>query len=50
MDFDLIALSAVAVGSELAMRAVHTEADVEAATDFATELFLGGIERMSRQT
>ena len=48
MDFDLIALSAVAVGGELALRAVHTQADVEAATDFATELFLGGIERMSR--
>jgi AcrR family transcriptional regulator len=50
MDFDLIALSAVAVGSELAFRAVHTQADVEAATDFATELFLGGIERMSRRS
>jgi AcrR family transcriptional regulator len=48
MDFELIAMSAVAVGSELAFRAVHTQADVEAATDFATELFLGGIERMSR--
>jgi len=49
MDFDLIALSAVAVGSELAFRAIHTQADVEAATDFATDLFLGGIERMSRR-
>lgn len=48
MDFDLIALSAVAVGSELAFRAVRTQADVETATDFATDLFLGGIERMSR--
>jgi len=50
MDFDLIALSAVAVGTELAFRAVHTQADVEAATDFATDLFLGGIERMSRRS
>ena len=48
MDFDRIALAAVAVGGELAFRAVHTQADVEAATDFATDLFLGGIERMSR--
>jgi AcrR family transcriptional regulator len=48
MDFDLIALSAVAVGNELAFRAVDTQADVEAATEFATNLFLGGIERMSR--
>jgi AcrR family transcriptional regulator len=48
MDFDLIAMSAVAVGSELAFRAVHTQADVATATDFATDLFLGGIERMSR--
>jgi hypothetical protein len=38
------------VGSELAFRAVHTQADVEAATDFATDLFLGGIERMSRRS
>jgi AcrR family transcriptional regulator len=50
MDFDLIALSAVAVGGELAFRAVHTQADVEAATNFATDLFLGGIERMSRES
>jgi AcrR family transcriptional regulator len=50
MDFDLIALAAVAVGSELAFRAVRTHADVEAATEFATDLFLGGIERMSRKS
>ena len=50
MDFDLVAMAAVAVGSELAFRAVHTHADVEAATDFATDLFLGGIERMSRRS
>jgi AcrR family transcriptional regulator len=48
MDFDLIAMSAVAVGTELAFRAVHTQDDVATATDFATDLFLGGIERMSR--
>jgi AcrR family transcriptional regulator len=50
MDFNLIALAAVAVGSELAFRAVRTQADVEAATEFATDLFLGGIERMSRKS
>lgn len=50
MDFDLIALSAVAVGGELAFRTVHTQADVDAATNFATDLFLGGIERMSRRS
>jgi hypothetical protein len=50
MDFELIAMSAVAVGAELAFRAVHTQADVEAATDFATNLFLGGIERMTRMS
>ncbi|MBW2232543.1 MAG: TetR/AcrR family transcriptional regulator [Deltaproteobacteria bacterium] len=50
MDFDLIALAAVAVGSELAFRAVRTGADVEKATEFATDLFLGGIERMGRKT
>jgi len=49
MDFDLIALAAVAVGTELAFRVVRSKADVEKATDFATELFLGGIERMARR-
>ncbi|MBW2287221.1 MAG: hypothetical protein JRG80_22750 [Deltaproteobacteria bacterium] len=28
---------------------VRTRADVDAATEFATDLFLGGIERMSRK-
>ena len=50
IDFDMIALAAVAVGSELAFRAVRTPADVEKATEFATDLFLGGIERMSRKS
>jgi hypothetical protein len=45
-----MALAAVAVGSELAFRAVRTPADVEKATEFATDLFLGGIERMSRKS
>ena len=39
----------VAIGSELAFRHVRTRADVEAATAFASDLFLGGIERMSRK-
>jgi AcrR family transcriptional regulator len=49
VDFQLIALAAVAVGGELAFRAVRSHADVETATEFATDLFLGGIERMSRK-
>ena len=49
MDFDLMSLAAVAVGSEVAFRHVRTRADVETATEFATDLFLGGIERMSRK-
>ena len=48
VDFDLLSLAAVAIGSELAFRHVRTRADVETATEFATQLFLGGIERMSR--
>ncbi|MFQ5417005.1 MAG: TetR/AcrR family transcriptional regulator [Myxococcota bacterium] len=48
MDFDLVSGAAIAVASELAFRHVRTKADVETATEFATELFLGGIERMSR--
>jgi AcrR family transcriptional regulator len=50
MDFELISHAAVAIGSELAFRHVRTRADVESATDFASELFLGGIERMSRRS
>lgn len=46
LDFELMALAAVAVGTELAFRVVHSPADVETATEFATDLFLGGIERM----
>jgi AcrR family transcriptional regulator len=49
MDFERISLAAVAVGSELAFRHVRARADVETATEFATQLFIGGIERMSRQ-
>jgi AcrR family transcriptional regulator len=49
MDFDRIALAAVAVGGELAFRHVRTPADVESATEFATQLFLGGIERLGRK-
>ncbi|MCP5055451.1 MAG: TetR/AcrR family transcriptional regulator [bacterium] len=49
MDFDLVALAAIGVASELAIHCVRTKADVEKATTFATELFLGGIERMSRK-
>jgi len=50
MDFDLMALAAVAVGTELAFRAVRTKADVDKATEFATDLFLGGIERLARKS
>lgn len=49
MDFELMAQAAVAIGSELAFRYVRTRADVDTATEFATDLFLGGIERMSRK-
>lgn len=49
LDFDLVAGAAVAVASELAFRHVRTHADVETATEFATALFLGGIERMRRE-
>lgn len=50
MDFDLVALAVVAVGSELAFRAVRSKADVEKATEFATKLFLGGIERLAQSS
>lgn len=49
IDFERISQAAVAIGSELAFRHVRTRADVEAATEFATDLFVGGIERMSRK-
>ena len=49
MDFELVSLAAISVASELAFRRVRTKADVETATEFATELFLGGIERMGRK-
>jgi len=49
VDFERISQAAVAIGSELAFRHVRTRADVEAATAFASDLFLGGIERMSRK-
>jgi AcrR family transcriptional regulator len=49
LDIDLISLAAVAVGSELAFRALSGPKDVERLTEFATDLFLGGIERMSRK-
>ncbi len=50
IDFDLVAGAAVAVASELAFRHVRSHADIETATNFAVDLFLGGIERMSRKT
>jgi AcrR family transcriptional regulator len=49
MDFELISQAAVAIGSELAFRHVRTRADVDSATEFASDLFLGGIERMGRK-
>ncbi|MDP6981382.1 MAG: TetR/AcrR family transcriptional regulator [Myxococcota bacterium] len=48
LDFDLVATAATAMASMLAMRHVRTAADVETATEFATQLFLGGIEHMSK--
>jgi AcrR family transcriptional regulator len=50
MNFELMAGAAVAVATELAFRHVRTRDDVETATAFATQLFLGGIERMGRQS
>lgn len=50
IDFDLVAGAAVAVASELAFRHIRSHADVETATEFAADLFLGGIERMSRKS
>jgi AcrR family transcriptional regulator len=50
IDFDLVAGAAVAVASELAFRHVRSPADVETATEFAADLFLGGIEKMSRRS
>ncbi|MCP4039228.1 MAG: TetR/AcrR family transcriptional regulator [bacterium] len=47
IDFDLVSGAAIAVAGELAFRHVRTTRDVEAATEFSTALFLGGIERMS---
>ena len=41
--------AAVGVATELAFRHVRSE-DVEAATEFATRLFLGGIGRIGRQS
>ena len=49
IDFELFASAAVAVGGELAFRHVRSAEDVERATEFATALFLGGIERMIRK-
>jgi len=49
MDFERISQAAVAIGGELAFRQVRTRTDVTAATEFATDLFMGGIERMSRK-
>ncbi len=47
-DFELMALAAVGVAGELAFRMVRKSKDVETATEFATNLFLGGIERTDR--
>jgi len=48
MDYELLAGAAVAVATELAFRHVRGAADVEIATEFATQLFLGGLERIGR--
>lgn len=47
MDFELMAGAVTAVATELAFRHLRTRGDVAKATEFATQLFLGGIERMS---
>lgn len=47
IDFDLWASAATAVAAELSFRHVRSREDVERATEFATNLFLGGIDRVS---
>jgi AcrR family transcriptional regulator len=50
VDIDYLAQAMVAVAAELAFGMLRQKpADVEGATRFATELFLGGIERLSRK-
>ncbi|TML28204.1 MAG: TetR/AcrR family transcriptional regulator [Actinobacteria bacterium] len=49
LDADYMAAAMAGVGIEVGMRMVEREPpDVEAATAFATDLFLGAIERMER--
>jgi AcrR family transcriptional regulator len=50
MNFELMAGAAVAVATEIAFRHVRTREDVETATEFATQLFLGGIERIAQRS
>ena len=48
MDLDYTAHAMVALGVELGVRMIERDPpDVEGATRFATELFLGGLERLS---
>ena len=49
IDVDRFAGAMTAVASDLAFRTVRTPFDVDLATRFSVELFLGGIERMSRE-
>jgi AcrR family transcriptional regulator len=50
IDIDYLAQAVVAVAAELTFGMLRQKpADVEGATRFATELFLGGIERLSRK-
>ena len=50
IDIDYLARSMVATAAELAFAVARQKpADVAGATRFATELFLGGIERLSRK-
>jgi hypothetical protein len=50
IDIDYLAQAIVAVAAELAFGMLRQKpADVDGAARFATELFLGGIERLSRK-
>jgi AcrR family transcriptional regulator len=50
LDVDYCSHTMIGVGMELAQRLVERDPpDVDGATRFATELFLGGLERLARQ-
>ena len=50
VDVEYVAHSMTAVGVELGVRLMERDPpDVDGATDFVTELFLGGLDRMARR-